>query len=127
MVHKEAVRRVYLDGVGSFLFEHKKATYPAIPLRLGSYKFTNFKKVAEFVQELEQFHFGEMSFHGNYSQKKVAKHCKEANVHFEYANFWDKDEEVFRNARNMTALKRRFKQKITIEGGKGQNTQNKDE
>ena len=30
-VHKEAVRQVYLDGVGSFLFEHKKAAYPAIP------------------------------------------------------------------------------------------------
>ena len=56
VVHKEVVRQVYLDGVGSFLFEHKKATYPAIPFRLGSYKFTNIKSVAEFVQELEQFH-----------------------------------------------------------------------
>ena len=36
VVHKEAVRQVYLDGVGSFLFEHKKAAYPAIPFRLGS-------------------------------------------------------------------------------------------
>ena len=26
VVHKEAVRQVYLDGVGSFLFEHKKAS-----------------------------------------------------------------------------------------------------
>ena len=31
VLHKEAVRQVYIDGVGSFLFEHKKATYPAIP------------------------------------------------------------------------------------------------
>ena len=31
VVHKEAVRQVYLDGVGSFLFEHKKASYLAIP------------------------------------------------------------------------------------------------
>ena len=30
VLHKEAVRQVYLDGVGSFLFEHKKATYPSI-------------------------------------------------------------------------------------------------
>ena len=68
---------MYLDGLGSFLFEHKKAAYPAIPFRLGSYKFTNIKRDAEFVQELEQFHFGEMSFHRNDSQKKVAEHCKE--------------------------------------------------
>ena len=31
VVHKEAVRQVYLDGVGSFLFEHKKVAYPSIP------------------------------------------------------------------------------------------------
>ena len=49
VVHKEAVRQVYLDGVGSFMFEHKKAAYPAIPFRLGSYKFTNIKRAAEFV------------------------------------------------------------------------------
>ena len=53
VVHKEAVRQVYLDGVGSFLFEHKKVAYPAIPFRLGSYKFTNIKRAAEFVLELE--------------------------------------------------------------------------
>ena len=28
--HKEAVRQVYLDGVGSFLFEHKNESFPAI-------------------------------------------------------------------------------------------------
>ena len=38
VLHKEAVRKVYIDGVGSFLFEHKKATYPAIPLWMGIYK-----------------------------------------------------------------------------------------
>ena len=68
-----------------------------------------------------------MSFHRNDSQKKVAEHCKEANVHFEYTNFWDKEEEIFRNARNKTALKRIFKQKITIKGGKGQTAQKKAE
>ena len=31
VLHKEAVRQVYIDGVGSFLFEHKKETYPTIP------------------------------------------------------------------------------------------------
>ena len=59
VVHKEAARQVFLDGIGSFLFEHKKATYPPIPFRLGSYKFSKVKKADEFVQELEQFHFGE--------------------------------------------------------------------
>ena len=31
VLHKEAIRQVYIDGVGSFLFEHKKTTYLAIP------------------------------------------------------------------------------------------------
>ena len=31
VLHKEAVRQVYIDGVGSFLFENKKASYLAIP------------------------------------------------------------------------------------------------
>ena len=71
VVHKEAVRQVYLDGVKSFLFEHKKAAYLSIPFWIGNYKFTNIKRAAEFVEEMEQFHFGEMSFHMNDSQKKV--------------------------------------------------------
>ena len=44
VVHKEVVSQVYLDGVGSFLFEHKKVAYPGIPFRLGSYKFINIKR-----------------------------------------------------------------------------------
>ena len=79
------------------------------------------------MQELEHFHFGEMNFLGNDSKNKVRDHCKEANVHFEYTNLWDKDEKIFRNAKNMTALKKRFKQKITIVGGKGKTTQKKAE
>ena len=43
VVHKEAVRQVYLDGVESFLFEHEKEAYPAIPFWIGNYKFTNIK------------------------------------------------------------------------------------
>ena len=78
---------MYLDGVRSFLFEHKKEPCPAIPFWIGNYKFTNIKRTAEFVRELEHFHFGEMSFHRNESQKKVGEHCKEANVDFEYVNF----------------------------------------
>ena len=43
VVHKEAIRQVYLDGVKIFLFEHKKVAYPAIPFWIGNYKFTNIK------------------------------------------------------------------------------------
>ena len=86
VLHKEAVRQVYIDGVGSFLFEHKKVAYPSIPFWLGSYKFSEVKLIAKFMQELEHYHFGEMNFHQNDSQNKVVEHCKEANVHFEYTN-----------------------------------------
>ena len=86
LVHKEAVRQVFLDGIGRFLFEHKKAAYPPFPFRLGRYKFTRVKKFDEFVEELEKFHFGEMCFHRNDSRNKVVEHCKEANVHFEYTS-----------------------------------------
>ena len=46
IVHKEAVRQVFLDGIGSFLFEHKKTAYPPLPFRLGSYRFTKVKQAA---------------------------------------------------------------------------------
>ena len=60
-----------------------------------------------------------MNFHRNDSHNKVADYCKEVGIHFEYTNFWDKDEEIFWNAKNITTLKKRFKQNITIVGGKG--------
>ena len=90
-----------------------------MPSFVGSYKFSRVKNASEFVKELEYFHFGEMNFHKNDSEGKVVDYCTEAGVHFKYTNFWDKDEETFRNARNMTALRRRFKQKIATVGGKG--------
>ena len=43
VLHKEAVRQVYIDGVGNFLFEHKKATYHAVPFLLVNYKFSSVK------------------------------------------------------------------------------------
>ena len=52
-----------------------------------------------------------MNFHRNDSHSKVADYCKEVVIHFEYIYFWDKDEETFQNAKNITALKKRFKQK----------------
>ena len=60
-----------------------------------------------------------MNFHRNDSHNKVAHYCKEVGIHFEYTDFSDKDEETFRNAKNITTLKKRFKQKITTTGGKG--------
>ena len=94
---------------------------------MGSYKFNRVKKADEFVEELEKFHFGEMPFHRNESCNKVVEHCKEANVHFEYTSHWDREESIFRSALNMTALRKRFKKKITTKGGKGQDEQAKAE
>ena len=69
----------------------------------------------------------ELNFHRNDSRNKVAENCREANVHFEYTSHWDKDESIFRNAENITTLKRIFKKKITTKGGKGQYEQKKAE
>ena len=60
-----------------------------------------------------------MSFHRNKYEYKVVYYCTTAGVHFEYIDFWDKDEEIFQNAQNLTALRKRFKQKIATVGGKG--------
>ena len=43
VLHKEVARKLYMDGVGSFLFAHKKEAYPAIPFWMGSYKFSKVK------------------------------------------------------------------------------------
>ena len=43
VLHKEVVRQLYIDGVGNFLFEHKKAVYPAVPFFIGSYNFSRVK------------------------------------------------------------------------------------
>ena len=59
-----------------------------------------------------------MNFHRNDSEDKVVDYCTTAGVHFEYTNLWDKDEEIFQNAQNMTALRKRFKQKIATMGVK---------
>ena len=53
----------------------------------------------------------------------MAEYCVEVGVHFEYANFWDKDEEIFPSAQNMNALRRRFEQKVTTIGGKGKDVE----
>ena len=57
-----------------------------------------------------------MNFHRNDSRNKVADYCKEAGINLEYTDFWDKDEVAFISVKNITALKKRFKQKITTMG-----------
>ena len=104
VVHKEAVRQLFLDGFGSYLFNMKKVVFPVMPFYIGSYKFSKVKSAPEFVRELEIFHFGEKSFHINDSQGKVAAHRALLKVNFEYTAHVDKGEEIYRNTCNMTTL-----------------------
>ena len=62
VVHKEAVRHLFIDGVGNLLFNMKKETFPPLPFCIGSYKFMRVKSAPEFVKYLESFHFGEKEF-----------------------------------------------------------------
>ena len=71
------------------------------------------------MKELEGFHFGEKSFHMNDSYDKVAKHCAFVGVHFEYSHYFDKYEETYKNANNMTSLSKHFQNEISTSGGKG--------
>ena len=36
VIHKEIVRKIYIDGVGNFLFEQKKVVYPPVSFYIGS-------------------------------------------------------------------------------------------
>ena len=110
---------MFIDGVGHFLFQHKKAAYPPLPFKLGSCIFTNVNQAAEFIEELGKFHFGEMPFRRNDTQGKVAEHCKNHKVFYEYTHHYDKDESIFRRAPNMMALSKIFKPKNPTKGGKG--------
>ena len=62
VVHKEAIRKVFLNGVGNFFHDMKKTTFPPLPFCIGGYKFSKVKGATDFVKELEIFHFGEKSF-----------------------------------------------------------------
>ena len=119
IIHKEAVRQVFIDGVGHFLFQHKKTAYPPLPFKLGSFRFTNVKQAPEFIKELGKFHFGEMPFRRNDTHGRMAEHCKKHKVFYEYTHHFDRDESVFRSAPNMTALSRRFKPKHPTRVEKG--------
>ena len=75
VIHKEVVRKLYIDGIGNFLFDSKKYIYPPLPFCIGSYKFSKVKGAPDFVKELEKFNFGEKSFHRNNVWGKVANYC----------------------------------------------------
>ena len=83
VLHKEAVRNLFIDGVGNFLFDMKKETFPPLPFCIGIYKFTKVKSALEFVKDLEKFRFGEKSFHKNDSDGKVVEHCTTVGVRYE--------------------------------------------
>ena len=51
IVHKEVVRKLYIDGIRNFLFDQKKAMYPPLPFYIGSYKFSKVKSAFEFMKE----------------------------------------------------------------------------
>ena len=73
VIHKEVVRKLYIDNVGDFLFDMKKFVYPLLPFCIRSYKFTKVKSAPDFVRELEKFHFGEKHFCRNDEWDKVSK------------------------------------------------------
>jgi hypothetical protein len=104
VVLKEEVRQIFLDGIGGVLNKQHKAYFPPFPFFIGAYKFSGVATAEEYVQELKSFHFGEMIFHRNDRRSKVAEHCKEVYAHFEYAHYYDAEEEVFRGINNMTEL-----------------------
>ena len=118
IVHKEAVKQVFMDSFGSYLFDLKKLVFPSVPFYVGSYKFSKFKSAPKFIKELENFHFVEKSFHRNDSQGKVAAH----KVNFEYTNYVDKEEQVYMNFYSIVALSMSLKKKTS--GVKGSSSSN---
>ena len=95
------------------MFDIKKVVFPLVPFYVGSYKFNKIKSAPDFIKELEIFHFGEKIFHQNYSQGKVAAHKAAHKVNFDYTNYIDKEEQVFRNVYNTVAVSKRLKRKAS--------------
>ena len=96
----------------------KKFVYRPLAFFNGSYKFTKVKSSPDFVRELESFYFGGKSFCRNDSWDKVLKYYAFVGVYFEYSHYFNKDEEIYRNACNMNSLNKRFRKKIMTMTGK---------
>ena len=73
----------------------KKVVFSLMSFYVGSYKFSKVKSAPDFVKYLENFHFGEKSFHRNDSQGKVAAYRALVKVNFKYVDYLDKDKEVY--------------------------------
>ena len=58
IVHKQAIRKLFLDGFGSFIFDMKKVVFPPLHLYVRIYKFSKLKGAPNFVNDLEIFYFG---------------------------------------------------------------------
>ena len=84
IVHKEEIRKLFLDGFGSFIFNMKKVVFPPLHLYVGIYKLSKVKGTPNFVNNLEIFHFGEKSFRTNDAQGKVVAHPSLVKLNFEY-------------------------------------------
>ena len=103
------------------MFELKKVVFPSVPFYVGSYKISKVKGALKFIKELENFHFGEKSFHRNDSQGKVAAHKETHKVNFEYTDYVDKEEQVYMNVYSMDALSKHLKKKTSRVKGRNNN------
>ena len=70
----------------------KKTTFPPFPFYIKAYKVSKVKGAEYFVSDLEMFHFGENSFVRNDSRGKAAENFTAIKIHFEYTDFFNKDE-----------------------------------
>ena len=62
--------------------------------------------------------------HWNYSQGKVASYKAALKLNFEYADYMEKYEEIYRNVYNMTALNKQLRLKTIAAGDKGSGSSN---
>ena len=103
------------------MFDLKKVVLPSVPFYVGSYKFSKVKGAPKFVKELENFHFGEKSFHRNDSQGKVAAYKAAHKLNFGNADNVDKEEQVYMNVYSMDSLTKRLKGKTFRVKGRSNN------
>ena len=67
------------------------------------------------------FYFGEVSFHRNDSQGKVAAHKANHKVNYQYLDYVEKEEQVYRNIYRMASLSKSLKRKAPRVKGRSSN------
>ena len=71
---------------------------------------------------MEIFHFGEVSFQRNDSPGKVAAHKATHKVNYEYSDYVDKEEQVYKNIYSMASLRKSLKRKAPrVKGSNNEN------